>query len=111
MKELAVISDYPQLVAALRLRCEQLDIANSTIDEVAGLPSGYAGKVLTGNPRPRRVFGMISLGLVLDTLCLRLVLVEDEAAMERLRPRLVKKSHAGAKRQLGPVEQQPIPVR
>jgi hypothetical protein len=86
MRRLAVVSDYEQLVMALRARAEALNISNMTIDETAGLPSGYAGKLLS--ICPNRTLGRVSLGCLLAVLGLRLVVEEDPAALDRVRPHL-----------------------
>jgi hypothetical protein len=45
-RQLAEASDYDGLVAAIRMRVEELQISRETINEVAGLPAGYSGKIL-----------------------------------------------------------------
>jgi hypothetical protein len=87
--QLATIRDYSDLVAALRARANALDVSRGTIDEVAGLPSGYAGKLLA--LVPSKTLGRVSLGPVLGALGVMLVLVEDAAALDRVRDRLVKR--------------------
>jgi hypothetical protein len=98
MRRLAVVSDYSELVAALRARAEALDVSNLTLDEVTGLPSGYSGKVLGRS----QILGRLSLGLLLDALGLRLVVIEDPEVFARIAPRLERRRKNGAHRQLGP---------
>jgi len=76
---LATVNDYPGMLAALRARAEELRISRETIDQVAGLPSGYSGKIL-GIKQVRRL-NLISLGPVLGALGIKLVMVEDAAAL------------------------------
>jgi hypothetical protein len=86
------ISSYDDLVQALRARADHLEISRETISHLAGLPGGYAGKVLAVNGCRR--IGMSSLGDLLGALCVKLVMVEDEAALKILGPRLVKRDDA-----------------
>ena len=67
-----------------RARSDELGLSRAELDRIAGLPSGYAGKILSVGKRkhPKRM-GMISLEIVLVTLGLKLVLIEDEAATAR----------------------------
>jgi hypothetical protein len=44
-RELGHIRSYEDLVAALRGRCDELDISFRTLDEVAGLADGYSAKL------------------------------------------------------------------
>jgi len=76
---LSVFVDYPGMLAALRARAEELRLSRATIDQVAGLPSGYSGKIL-GIKQVRRL-NLISLGPVLGALGIKLVMVEDAAAL------------------------------
>jgi len=84
-------------------------VSNLTIDEVSGLQSGYTGKLLAISPS--RNLGRLSLGCLLSTLGLRLVVVEDPEALARVRPRLERRKHNGKHRQLGPAGQQQHSVR
>lgn len=85
---LADVNSYEQLLAALRLRVDELQIAGAAFDSFAGLPIGYLSK-LTG-PKPVRRLGMTSFGPTLAGLGLRVWLVEDPegtARLKRLKPR------------------------
>jgi hypothetical protein len=86
---IAEVTDYSQFIHALRLRAEQLNIARTTIDSVSGMPSGYAGKLLSENPI--RSLGRVSFGPVLQSLGLKLLIVEDPQALERVTSRLTKR--------------------
>jgi hypothetical protein len=85
-RELATVKDYEELMQALYDRAEELRASRSSIDEVAGWPEGYASKLL----RKRRVksFGAKSLGPLLSTLGLKLVVVEDDDAVRKYSSRL-----------------------
>ncbi|MGY4358636.1 hypothetical protein ACVWZR_007760 [Bradyrhizobium sp. i1.3.1] len=73
------IPDYDALVATLRERSEQMEIARLELDRLSGLASGYSGKVLA----PTRIkFIGSSLGPLLQTLGLILIAVEDPAARD-----------------------------
>jgi hypothetical protein len=87
------IRSYADLVRALRERKEQLDVSFATIEDVSGLQSGHCSKLMS--PRPSKLFGKLSLGLILQTLGMRLVLVEDKEAMARIRSRLTPRFRAG----------------
>jgi hypothetical protein len=100
MRQLAVISNYRELIAVLRARAEALDVSNLTLDEISGLPSGYAGKVLSINGR--RHLGPLSLPLLLDSLGLRLAVLEDEQLLAQVRSRLVNRRRGGPRRQIEP---------
>ena len=88
-RQLADIQDYGTLHTALRARADELDISRLTVDEVAGLPVGYTGKLL--GPKMVKKFGPISLGPVLRVLGVKLVMVEDAEAITALSGRLPKK--------------------
>jgi hypothetical protein len=96
MRQIAVVGDYSGLIAALRDRCEALNVSNAMLDEVAGLPSGYVGHVL--GVRPSRQLGRLSLGLVLGALGVKLIVAEDPEVLERVRGRLVKRRRNGRHR-------------
>jgi hypothetical protein len=74
MRKLAVVTDYADLVRALRDRAQALDVNRLDLDEAAGLPAGYSGKVL--GPAMVKSLGRVSLGTLLGALGLALVVVE-----------------------------------
>jgi hypothetical protein len=83
-KVLAEFSTYPEMLAAFRIRANELKIArsNETTAAVAGLTPGYLAKLLA--PKPVRRIGMDSLGPVLGVLGVKLLMVVDEQAIARL---------------------------
>jgi hypothetical protein len=89
---IAVVRDYGELIAALRARVVELGSAGETIDDVAGLPLRYTMKLLA--PIPVKALGRTSMGPLLGALGLKLVVVEDTEAFERIRRRLVKAKNA-----------------
>jgi hypothetical protein len=75
-------SGYDELQAALRDRAEQLGTTRLAIDEVAGLPMRYAGKVLAPE-QVKTLLGAKTLGPILQALGLRLVVEHDPEAFAR----------------------------
>ncbi|HWL06450.1 MAG TPA: hypothetical protein VNQ99_16205 [Xanthobacteraceae bacterium] len=73
----------------LRDRAEEIGASRMTLDEATGLPSGYSAKLLC-NP-PIKGLGKLSLGLMLQTLGLRLLVVEDPDATAAVAPLLPPK--------------------
>src|SRR6185369_1188563 len=88
-RRLAVVRDYARLIGALRARVRELDITLETIDSVVGFHSNYAGKLLA--PVPVRTLSRLSLGALLQSLGLALIVVEDPAALKRVESRLTKR--------------------
>lgn len=85
---IAQVRDYDQLIAALRARVAELDVAGETVDHVAGIPLRYTMKLLA--PVPVKSLGRSSMGPLLGALGLKLLVVEDHEALEKIRHRLVK---------------------
>jgi hypothetical protein len=83
---LAEVHDLSELHRALRERSEALNLSRNGLDALAGLETGYSAKVLAQNPA--RCLGPVSLPLLLGALGLKLLVVEDQAAMARLQSRL-----------------------
>jgi hypothetical protein len=77
---------YDDLHRFLRARAEALNISRLTIDEATGLPAGYASKLLA--PKPTKKAGALSFGLMLQALGVKLLAVEDEQALKKIRPML-----------------------
>jgi hypothetical protein len=80
------VCDYAGLIAALRLRIQEVGASCESIDHLTGLASGHTTKIIA--PRRIRIAGKVSLGLLLDALNLRLIPVVDDAAAEQYRSRL-----------------------
>ncbi|MEH2468842.1 hypothetical protein V1281_001902 [Nitrobacteraceae bacterium AZCC 2161] len=77
-----LISDYNDLVLALRERFDDMEMTRLEIDEQSGLQSGYSGKTLSLTPKKH--FGMVSLGPTLGSAGCKLLLVEDPIQTERI---------------------------
>jgi hypothetical protein len=75
------VSDYPDLVEAVRDRFDDMRMTRMEIDRIAGLSDGYAGKVLTRSMM--KTLGLRTLGPVLQTAGLIMVLLEDPAQRDR----------------------------
>ena len=83
---IADVSSYEGMLEALRSRVTELQICGERFDEFAGLPRGYLSKLVGAHPT--RKLGMQSFAPVLCGLGLRLLVIEDHEATERLRNRL-----------------------
>jgi len=83
------IRQYSDLILVLRTRADELQLSRETIDAIAGLPERYASKVLS--LRGVRRIGMQTLGPLLAALGMKLIAVEDEAAMKRNQSQYVKR--------------------
>jgi hypothetical protein len=87
---LAVVQTYEELHTALRTRSDELGFTRADLDHIAGWTHGYAGKVLApaaanpkvGDRRARRL-GRKSLGEILESLGLRLIVAHDPALTAR----------------------------
>jgi hypothetical protein len=75
------VNDYSGLVEAVRDRSEQMEISRNELDRISGLADGHVAKIVS--PHPTKKFGILSLGAILQTLGLILVVVEDPAARDR----------------------------
>ena len=80
---IADVTSYEQMLAALRARVNELQLNGERFDEFAGLPRGYLSKLI--GARPIRRLGMTSFAPVLTGLGLRLLVIEDQEATERLK--------------------------
>jgi hypothetical protein len=85
----AEVKDYTEFHAAFRLRAEQLKVSRLLLDELAGTAHGWHGKFL-GRRQIRRI-GFATLGPALAALGLKIILIEDEEALEKIKSRLVKR--------------------
>lgn len=84
-----VVTDYDALHEVLRDRVRELQTTHEQIDAVSGLQSGYASKILA--PVPIKGLGKTSLGPMLQTLGLALVVVRDDEQFARIKERLAKR--------------------
>lgn len=97
MAEGQIVCSYDELIEVLRRRAQDLQISRLTLDELAGLSSGYSGKVL-GLGQAKRL-GPMSLESILGALALgiaRVELVEDPALVARMAPRWTKRKRKTA---------------
>lgn len=92
-RQIAIITDYLGLIAALRSRADELRISREALDHLTGLQSGYSGKLLA--PVPLRALGRTSLGPMLGAMGLKIVLVEDLAAFKRVESRIKRQATTG----------------
>jgi hypothetical protein len=83
-----VVYHYAAFIEAMRDRSVDLQISRLEIDRISGLPQGFSGKVLSRNPVKR--IGLHSLGPLLETLGLIIMIVEDPAARDRTLARRVR---------------------
>jgi hypothetical protein len=91
--EIAHHDAYAALIRAFRARADELKIAvtGAAVHEVCGLPSYYFSKILSPSPTPAKRFGSVSLGPILAALALKIVLVEDRAALDQYTSRIPKR--------------------
>src|SRR5258706_4245510 len=79
-----VITNYRSLVDVCKSRAIELELSRSELDRIGGLPAGYAAKILgSGNSKNPKRMWPVSMEVVLGTLGLKLLLIEDEAATAR----------------------------
>lgn len=86
-RQLGECSDYDGLHRILRDRADELNVSRTTLDEAAGLALGHSSKLLA--PRPLKKLGVVSLGLMLQAMGLKLVVVEDVEALEQISAKLI----------------------
>ena len=73
--------NLPEIHDALRDRAEQLQLTRLGLDESCKTQEGYCSKLLS--PRPAKWLGPKTFGPVVRGFGLKMILVEDEAALER----------------------------
>ena len=83
---IGAFTDYNEMIAVLRARAAELNLSGPSIDSLSGLPDRYAQKLL--GPHQIRRLGLSSLGPFLGALAVRCLIVEDKAALEKLRGRI-----------------------
>lgn len=91
-QSIAAVTDYDELIAALRDRAAAVGYTNETLDEVTGLQSGYCGKLL--GPGMVKCLGPLSMRLMLDALGVELVIRENPETMADVRRRGVIRERA-----------------
>jgi len=84
------IRSYSDLLSLLRARRDELGISCETLDRLAGLSSGHAGRLLSGLSR----CGVILYWPLLTALGLRCVIEIDPDAVARLAPRWQRRNEA-----------------
>jgi hypothetical protein len=85
-----LIRDEPELLAAIRARCAELQITYETLDTVAVLPDGYSSKILCAHPVKR--MGALTLWSVLGTLGFDISLVPHDIPAH-IRERMPVRKH------------------
>ena len=70
-----LIESYPEIIEALRDRTEFMDISRLELDRISGLAEGHSSHLLARKYMQR--LGPVSLKLLLDTLGLQLLRVEN----------------------------------
>jgi len=91
-RALATVTDYDEMIGALRARMAELGVTNETIGAIAGLASGYVGKLLA--PSRIKNLGGTSFGLMLQSLGLKLIVVEDAKTTAKMRLRWAMREKA-----------------
>lgn len=84
-----VANDYDGMIEIVRYRVDELQTTHEQIDAVSGLHGGYSGKILA--PVPIKSMGKVSLGPMLQTLGLALIVVRDDEAFQKIKDRLAKR--------------------
>jgi hypothetical protein len=85
--EVTGATGYGGLIAVLRSWVCQLDTSYESIDELAGWEGRYTSKVL--GPSHIKAIGRKTMGKLLGALGLKLIVAADEAALARIKQRLV----------------------
>jgi hypothetical protein len=102
MTPLGECRDYDDLRAALRARCEALNISRLELDRISGIANGYSSCVLSDTARKH--IGAQTIGPLLAALGLKLLVVEDPDMVAkytvRAEPRFGSMAHTNT-RQLG----------
>ena len=83
------IRSYDDLIEVARRRMMELLITYETLDAVSGVQSGYGAKLLC--PGRIKTFGPMSFCAIMGALGIKLVAVEDPAAVARLRHRWTRR--------------------
>jgi hypothetical protein len=92
---LAIVTDYPQLIIALRRRVVELGTSLRAVDALAGLPDHYVQTLLA--LESRRSLGRTSMGPILGALGCKIALLHDEEALAKVIDRLPPRGTRGPK--------------
>jgi hypothetical protein len=92
---IAEVRDYNALVQGLRQRIAALGTSFDAIDELLLLARGFTGKFLA--PRPSKFMSARLFGDILSAAAVRLLMVEDEVQLERIKDRLTPRSTWGVR--------------
>lgn len=84
-----VVYDYQGLIEAVRVRIEELETTHESLDHVSGLQSGYISKIVA--PIPIKSMGKISMGPVLQTTGLAIIVVRDDEQFAKIKDRLTRR--------------------
>jgi hypothetical protein len=91
---IATIRSYDDLIVVARARMDDaLEITFETLDHLSGVQSGYSAKLLGPGPDHCKTLGPVSFCAIMGALGMKLLAVEDAAAMARVRQRLVKRKY------------------
>lgn len=91
----SIIEDSNAFHAAMRRRVSELNISHLRLDEIAGLPAGYSGKLL--GPAQVKNFGPMSFIVMPKSLGLCLALVEDPNALARVKDRYIPRQRVNSR--------------
>jgi hypothetical protein len=83
------IRSYDDLIVVARSRMAELQITFETLDDCSGVQSGYAAKLLS--LAKIKTLGPMSFCAIMGALGIKLVAVEDPAAVARLRHRWTRR--------------------
>jgi hypothetical protein len=84
-----VATDYETMIELVRYRLEELNTTHESVDDVSGLHGGYTSKLVA--PTPIKSMGKASMGPMLQTLGLALIVVRDDAQFARIKDRLARR--------------------
>jgi hypothetical protein len=92
-----MIASYDELVEAIRVRVDEMNISREELDLQAGIPTGYSGKCL--GPAQVKRLSYATMGPVLGAIGCKLLLVEDPEQtakiLRRAQPRDTRQVRSG----------------
>jgi hypothetical protein len=94
-RRLAEIASYQDLITGLRQRVAELGTSFEAVGELTLSAPRYVGKILA--PSPRKFLSARSFQDFLSALGVKLLLVEDEEQLARIRDRLEERSALGTR--------------